>query len=171
MVALAEGGQDPAVGGWSEANAAWLLLRTGPVSRVPVAEHLGMTLNNFKHRCGSITKVRETLFPTHLQAVPYVLLMSAWSGIVPDGLAGLTMDDVRWTGKQAMLLSYTKGRTSQESVMLPARASGLLQQWLEHTELMRRHAPTSGPATSGWCWAATWCPMRERSGSICCGPG
>ncbi|MFJ8968611.1 hypothetical protein ACIRJ3_04235 [Streptomyces anulatus] len=141
MVALAESGQDPVVGGWSKANAAWLLMRTGPVSRVPVAEHLGMTLATFTKRHGSIIEVREALFPTHVQAVPYVLLLSAWTGIVPDGLAGLTTDGVRWTGKQAMLLSYTKGRTSEESVVLSARASGLLQQWLEQTELLRRHVP------------------------------
>ncbi|GAA1294266.1 hypothetical protein GCM10009579_70550 [Streptomyces javensis] len=48
MIVLAESGQDPAVGGWSEANAAWLLLRTGPVRSAVVAEHMGMTAKEFK---------------------------------------------------------------------------------------------------------------------------
>ncbi|MET9454584.1 hypothetical protein ABZY05_05750 [Streptomyces canus] len=141
MVALAEGGQDPAVGGWNEANAAWLLRRLGPVSRVPVAEHMGMTLSMFTKKCGSIQKVRDVLFPTHMQAVPYVLLLTVWTGIVPDGLTGLEMDGIRWTGRKAMLLSYTKGRTSDESLVLSARASGLLQQWLEHSSVLRERVP------------------------------
>jgi hypothetical protein len=36
MVALAEGGQDPAAGGWSGANGAWLMARSDdPSSVVP----------------------------------------------------------------------------------------------------------------------------------------
>ncbi|WP_235438083.1 hypothetical protein [Kitasatospora griseola] len=48
MVALAENGQDPAVCGWSEVNAAWLLLRIGPVRSAVVAEHMSLTEQEFK---------------------------------------------------------------------------------------------------------------------------
>lgn len=141
VAALAEGGQDPAVGGWSEANAAWLLTRMGPVSRVPVAQHMAMTLPAFTGRIGSIARIREALFPTHMHSIPYLVLLTTWTGIVPDGLSGLRTDDVRWSGRQAMLLSYTKGRTAQESLVLSARASRLLEQWIEHSSLLRKHTP------------------------------
>lgn len=141
MVTLAEGGQDPAVGGWSEANGAWLMLRTGPVTRTELAAHLGITPNAFTKRHRGIERVRAALFPSHKEAVPYVLLLAAWTGIVPDGLTGLAIPGIRWTGRQATLLSYTKGRTAEESLVLSPRASRLLEQWLQHSALLRGHVP------------------------------
>ncbi|WP_329584015.1 hypothetical protein OG500_27350 [Kitasatospora sp. NBC_01250] len=141
MVALAESGQDPAVGGWNEANGAWLLLRTGPVRSAVVAEHMGLTEQEFKGRYRGIRRVRDALFPSHDQAVPYVLLLAAWTGIVPDGLTGLEVSGIRWAGRQATLLSYTKGRTADESLVLPARASRLLERWQAHSALLRGRVP------------------------------
>ncbi|WP_233273661.1 hypothetical protein [Streptomyces broussonetiae] len=54
---------------------------------------------------------------------------------------GLAMPGVRWAGRQATLLSYTKGRTAEESLVLSLRASRLLEQWLRHGAQLRRHAP------------------------------
>ncbi|MBO1417767.1 hypothetical protein [Streptomyces sp. FH025] len=141
MVQLAESGQDPAVGGWSEANAAWLLLRTGPVRAAVVAEHLGLTPQEFKKRYRGVHRVRDALYPSQSQAVPYLLLLAAWTGIVPDGLTGIEVSGIKWAGRQATVLSYTKGRTADESLVLSARASRLLERWQAHTLLLRGHAP------------------------------
>ncbi|MFJ5726410.1 hypothetical protein [Streptomyces sp. NPDC093149] len=152
MLALAQEGQDPAVAGWNKANAAWLLLRLGPVSRAEVAKHLGLTREEARQRSLGLEEIRNALFPTHADAVPYLLLLGAWTGIVPDGLTGLETKDVRWTGQQAMLLSYTKGRTGEESLVLSAGASRLLEQWIEHSALARRHAPDD---LAGRVWLVT----------------
>ncbi|MFB7506235.1 hypothetical protein [Streptomyces broussonetiae] len=141
MVALAEDGQDPAVGGWSEANGAWLMLRMGPVTRTEVAAHLGITPDLFTKRHRGIERVGSSLLPSHKDTVPHMLLLAAWTGIVPDGLTALEMPGVRWAGRQATLLSYTKGRTAEESLVLSLRASRLLEQWLRHGAQLRRHAP------------------------------
>ncbi|MFG2998540.1 hypothetical protein [Streptomyces sp. NPDC048340] len=141
MVALAESGQDPAVGGWSRANGAWLMLRTGPVTRTEAAAHLGITPDVFTKTHRGIEGVRAGLFPSHRDAIPYMLLLAAWTGIAPDGLTGLAVSGIRWTGRQATLLSYTKGRTADESLVLSPRASRLLEQWLQHSALLRGHAP------------------------------
>ena len=141
MVALAEGGQDPAVGGWSEVNGAWLMLRVGPVTRTEVAAHLGLTPRTFTGQHRGIERARAALFPSHKDAIPYMLLLAAWTGIVPDGLTGLEVSGIRWTGRQATLLSYTKGRTADESLVLSPRASRLLEQWVQHSALLRGHAP------------------------------
>ncbi len=142
MVALAETGQDPTVGGWSEVNAAWLLSRIGPVTTAVVAEHMGMTRSAFMTRHRGIHRVRRALFPSHDQAVPYVLLLAGWTGVVPDGLMGMQVSGIRWVGKEATLLSYTKGRTGDESLVLSARASRLLERWQRHSSLLRERAPS-----------------------------
>ncbi|WP_030896003.1 hypothetical protein [Streptomyces sp. NRRL F-5053] len=65
------------------------------------------------HRFSGVREIREALFPTHTQAVPYMLLLGARGGIIPYGLTGLGLGDVRWSGRQTMLLSYAKGRTAE----------------------------------------------------------
>ncbi|WP_405711268.1 hypothetical protein OG264_20530 [Streptomyces xanthophaeus] len=151
-VALAEKGQDPAVGGWSRANGAWLMLRLGPVTRTEIAAHLGITPDVFTKCHRGIEGVRSGLFPSHRDAIPFMLLLAAWTGIVPDGLAGLEVSGIRWAGRQATLLSYTKGRTADESLVLSPRASRLLEQWLQHSALLREHAPAE---LAGHVWLVT----------------
>ncbi|MFF7146112.1 hypothetical protein ACFZB5_33800 [Streptomyces nodosus] len=56
-------------------------------------------------------------------------------------MTGLEVSGIRWAGRQATLLSYTKGRTADESLVLPARASRLLERWQAHTSLLRGHVP------------------------------
>ena len=49
-----------------------------------------------------------------------------------------------------MLLSYVKRRTSAESLNLPRRAVRLLEQWLDHSALLRSHvAGQPGMALAG----------------------
>jgi hypothetical protein len=82
------------------------------------------------------------VFP-HLDVViAYRLLFGIYSGIVPDGIADLGIDDIDWAGDSTVLLSYVKRRTAAESLNLPRPAVRLLQQWLAHSALLRsRVAP------------------------------
>ncbi|MGP3974319.1 hypothetical protein ACTWQF_09885 [Streptomyces sp. 8N114] len=102
---------------------------------------MGLTPRTFTGRHRGIERARAALFPSHKDAIPYMLLLAAWTGIVPDGLTGLEVSGIRWTGSQATLLSYAQGRTADESLVLSPRASRLLEQWLQYSALLRRHAP------------------------------
>ena len=63
------------------------------------------------------------MFP-HLQSVvAYRLLFGVYSGIVPDGIDDLVVDDIDWAGDATILLSYVKGPHRGESVD-SARAGG-----------------------------------------------
>ena len=73
--------------------------------------------------------------------IAYRLLLGIYTGIVPDGIAGLGIGDIDWAGDTAVLLAYVKGRTAAESLTLPRRAVRLLEQWLEHSAVARGHAP------------------------------
>ena len=77
------------------------------------------------------------MFP-HLDVViAYRLLFGIYSGIVPDGIADLGVDDIEWAGDSTILLSYVKRRTAAESLNLPRPAVRLLEQWLTHSSLLR----------------------------------
>jgi hypothetical protein len=64
-------------------------------------------------------------------------IVSVYSGIVPDGVDDLVLADLDWAGDASILLSYVKGRTAAESLTLPRPAVRLLEQWLEHSRLLR----------------------------------
>ena len=81
--------------------------------------------------------------------IAYRLLLGVYTGIVPDGVAGLGIGDIDWAGDSSVLLSYVKGRTAAESRTLPRRAVRLLEQWLEHSAQARGHAPAELRAGSG----------------------
>jgi hypothetical protein len=83
------------------------------------------------------------LFPDTNVVIAYQLLFGAYTGIVPDGLAGLGLDDVDWAGDATVLLGYIKGRTSAESVNLSGKAVRLLERWLEHSIPLRSHLPAA----------------------------
>jgi hypothetical protein len=69
------------------------------------------------------------------------LLFGVYSGVVPDGIRDLGVDDFTWTGNRTVLMDYVKGRRGPESVNLPAWAVRLLERWLEMSEPLRRIAP------------------------------
>ena len=72
--------------------------------------------------------------------IAYQLLLGAHTGIVPDGIDALGVGDVDWAGDASILLSYVKGRTSRESLVLSKSAVRLLEQWLDHSALLRGFA-------------------------------
>lgn len=76
-------------------------------------------------------------------------MFGIYSGIVPDGIADLDVDDIEWVGDSTVLLSYIKRRTAAESLNLPRPAVRLLEQWLAHSALLRGRVE---PADRGHLW-------------------
>jgi hypothetical protein len=139
-LAAAGTGGDPRKGGWTLGNTCWLLARTGPCGRAGAAAHLGEPAGTLPD--GRVFRgARQMLFPHTEEVIAYQLLFGAYSGIVPDGVAGLQAGDIDWAGDATILLSYIKGRTGPESVNLPRRAVRLLEQWLSHSALLRQFLP------------------------------
>ncbi|WP_246204503.1 hypothetical protein [Streptomyces tailanensis] len=141
-------GRTPTVEEWTRDNLAWLLARLGPVGTPGVAEHLGCSLNAVQKR-GGVPAASAAAFPHLTVVVAYRLLFGIYSGIVPDGIDDLGVEDIDWAGDSTILLSYVKGRAAGESVNLPKRAVRLLEQWLAHSALLRSHAD---PETARQLW-------------------
>src|SRR5664280_419223 len=156
-------GQDPATGGCELDNLRWLLARTGPMTVFDLAARLEISVETARRRTG-LREVAGELFPHLDVTVAYVLLFSVYSGIVPDGIDDLTTGDIDWAGDATILLSYVKGRTSAESLTLPRRAVRLLEQWLEHSSLLRGFVPA--PERD-----QLWLGVRQRGhSSVIAGP-
>ena len=137
-LAAIEQGSDPRESGWTWENFCWLLARLGPVSTPVFARAIGVTHSVFHNRRPpAFYDALRALFP-HLDGViAYRLLFGVYSGIVPDGIADLGVDDIEWAGDSTVLLSYVKRRTAAESLNLPRPAVRLLEQWLSHSSLLR----------------------------------
>jgi hypothetical protein len=138
---LAARGQDPRDGGLTPANKRWLLMRDGPLTGGQVAEYLGRSATWVARQGRGMRAAREEMFPGAHVVIAYRLLLGIYTGIVPDGIAGLGIGDIDWAGDASVLLAYVKGRTAAESRTLPRRAVRLLEQWLEHSAQVREHAP------------------------------
>jgi hypothetical protein len=142
MREAARGGQDPRTAGWARPNTAWLLAEHGPRTAEQIGEAIGRPAWWVQRHVG-VQLACTTLFPDASVVIAYRLLLGIYSGIVPDGIADLGVGDIDWAGDATVLLSYVKGRTGPESVTLPRKAVRLLEQWLDHSALARRHAPSS----------------------------
>jgi hypothetical protein len=139
-VAEAMNGQDPAVGGWSPGNMLWLQHHHGPWGKQQVADHMGCsTLTVWKH--ADVPAAARALYPTLEVAFAYRLLLGMTTGIVPDGLDDLGLDDIDWAGDTAILLDYVKARTGPQSLRLSSTAVRVLRRWLTHSQRLRRNAP------------------------------
>lgn len=139
-LALAERGPDASGRGVNWQNIAHVLRDHGPLTRVKLAEVLSVPEHLMVELGPKLTELRDALFPTVEAAVAARTLFGIYSGVVPDGIRDLGMEDVTWAGDRTVLLSYIKRRRGPESVNLPSRAVRLLEGWLETTALMRRFA-------------------------------
>jgi hypothetical protein len=139
-VVAGRAGQDPAAAGWSVSNLLWLLLRRGPISQSTLAEHMSWLFEKVG-KLGGVVGTAKTLFPTVEVALAYRLLLGMTTGIVPDGLDELELDDVEWAGDSTILLDYVKGRSGPESLTLSKPAVRVLRRWLEHSALLREFTP------------------------------
>jgi len=136
--AAARGG-DPKDAGPSGDNLRWLLVRSGPSRTEDVAAQVGASAGVVRQ--AGLLQAGRDLFPHLDVAIAYILLFGVYSGIVPDGIDGLLVTDVDWAGDSSILLSYVKGRTAAETLNLPRRAARLLEQWLDHSQLLRGFLP------------------------------
>ena len=125
-------------------------MRLGPSSDRQIGAYLGRG-GTWVSRRGGIRTASDELFPDVSVVIAYRLLLGIYTGIVPDGIAGLGIGDIDWAGDAAVLLAYVKGRTAAESLTLPRRAVRLLEQWLEHSAPAREHAP-AGLRGSLWLY-------------------
>jgi len=150
-LAAASRGTHPGKGRWSRENVAWLLARTGPAGAEQTGQLTGCSSGTVRRRTG-FQEVSADLFPALDVVIAYRLLFGIYSGIVPDGIEDLAVSDIDWAGDASVLLSYVKRRTSAESLNLPRRAVRLLEQWLDHSALLRGHA---GPGDRERLWLGT----------------
>ncbi|KPN46507.1 hypothetical protein [Mycobacterium intracellulare] len=138
LVTAAATGNDPVVHGADRANLAWLLTRTGPLPLRQLRELLGRCAEQLTD--AAILEVDSALFPTAHIALAYLTLLGMRTGIVPDGLDDLTVDDITRTSPGTALLAYRKGRSGEEVLNISREAVRLLDQWLDHSTLLRGHA-------------------------------
>ncbi|MEU4030510.1 hypothetical protein [Streptomyces anulatus] len=122
------------------ASHHWLVMNRGPDPLVSELAKRGS--GPFRQRYGvGLRAVLDPLIPTLDVVIAYQLLFGAYTGVVPDGIAGLGLGDIEWAGEEKILLSYVKGRTAAESLALSRQATRLLEQWLDHSAVARRFAP------------------------------
>jgi hypothetical protein len=163
-LADAERAADPVVAGWTEQNLTWLLARVGPASAARVAAHLGWSREKVEAR-GGVLAARAALFPNSDVVIAYLLLFGVYSGVVPDGIADLGLQDLDWAGDATILLSYLKRRTGPESLTLPKPAGRLLEQWLSHSALLRSFAPPDR-RDQLWLWVNRQGGARITAGAV-----
>ena len=158
-VALAAAGRDPRTDGWRPAaNQMWLLRLHGPMTTMEVAAYLGCSPKTVR-MLGAPGEAASRLFPTMPAVVAFRLLLGMTSGIVPDGLEDLALEDVDWAGNATVLLDYVKGRTRRESLNLPAEAVRVLRRWLEYSAVLR---PFAAQADRSALWLACHRSGQER---------
>jgi hypothetical protein len=99
VVALAERGPDASDRGLNRQNYAWLLSEQGPVRLTAAAEALGLTVDCFRDgRSVPLLATREARFPSVRAVTAARLLFGVYSGVVPDGIRDLGLNDFTWTG-------------------------------------------------------------------------
>lgn len=131
-------GCDPNESGWTWENFCWLMARLGPLGTPEVARAIGASHNVLRRRGVPVFyEALQAVFPYLDVVIAYRLLFGVYSGIVPDGIADLGVDDIEWVGDSTILLSYVKRRTAGENLNLPKNAVRLLEQWLAHSALLR----------------------------------
>jgi len=146
-------GADPRVSGWTPRNLRWWVTRHGPMNVATLAGYQGVNRWSLRLGADGVRDVYAELFPPTDVVIAYRLLLGAYTGIVPDGIADLGLDDIDWAGDATILLDYVKGRTAKESLTLSPRAVRLLEQWLDHSALARSLAP---PPLRGCLWLRYW---------------
>jgi hypothetical protein len=154
-IEAAERGADPVEHGVDRDNLSWLLTSTGPRATTAVLARLpdGESADR-----AELLELQRALFPDTDTALAYLILFAMRTGIVPDGIDALTIDDITHTSPSSVLLSYWKGRTGREALNLPRDAVRLLDRWLTHSALLREHA---GPLADR-LWVHTGRDSRGR---------
>ncbi|HEX5567920.1 MAG TPA: hypothetical protein VFY14_13505 [Streptomyces sp.] len=132
--AAAERGGDPFEFGWPYEKLCWWMVRRSPENATSVGQRVGWMPAMAQNRMGGgVQRACTALLPSSSVVIAYQLLFGAYTGIVPDGIADLGLEDLQWAGDAAMLVNYLRGRTAEESVTLPLRAVRPVERWLGHS--------------------------------------
>jgi hypothetical protein len=139
-------GGDPKAVGWSEESIQWMLLHQGPAASAVLGKQVRRSRNRpdavpRELYPGWATQGLEGLYPAWEVVWAYQVLFGIHTGLVPDGLANLGLDGIDWAGDATVLLDYIKGRSGSEGLVLSAKATRPLRQWVEHSAPARIHAP------------------------------
>lgn len=162
-------------------DIALLLARRGPMTHKEIVAHFGgrctwqgghgthrrERAENESRNGRLASDVREALFPTLDIQLAYRLLFGIYTGIVPDGIDSIGVDGIDWAGDATVLLDYVKGRTGPEGLNLPPRAVRLLGQWLDHSAILREHAP---PHLRDRLWIAAQVSSSVQAGWLITAP-
>ncbi|MEH0513420.1 hypothetical protein QBC31_22360 [Streptomyces sp. B21-079] len=148
-IALARLGPNPQGCGMNPQNLAYLLLERGPLTVAGMANALGVRRYLLEEAKTDLIPLREALYPSVHDAFTVRMLFGVYSGVVPDGIHGVRLDDITWAGSRTVLMAYDKHRRGVESVNLASRAVRLLEAWLELSGPLRRKAPDK---TAGALW-------------------
>ncbi|MGW4382755.1 hypothetical protein [Kitasatospora sp. NPDC004531] len=143
---LAGHGPDGANRGVNRQNLAWVMREHGPLSRVALASVMEVSLDALVPASAVINELRDALFPPVDAVIAARYLFGVYSGVVPDGIRDLGLEDMTWAGDRTVLLNYIKHRRGPESVNLSSRGVRLLERWLECSELLRTFAPAETAA-------------------------
>lgn len=135
---------------------AWLIQSQGPLPVKSLMDLLPVATAGIQQQVRSL---RRALYPDQDVAFAYNLLFAIRTGIVPDGIDALCTEDVTRTGPSSILLSYMKGRTGKESLVLSRTAVRILDQWFEHSALLREHA--ADQASQLWLCATRWAVAKD----------
>lgn len=138
----------------NDAHVTRALVEHGPMTTATFCDYAGIPLDT----APPVAQWCERIYPSASLALAHRLLFGVYSGIVPDGIAGLGLDDLQWSGDSNVLLSYIKRRTGPESANLPRRAVRVLERWLELSAPLRRLAPAD---VRGELWIC----LRRKSAS------
>lgn len=139
-----------------EDRLAWLIRAHGPLPVKALMTLLPVATADTEQQVKSL---RRTFYPDQDVAFAYNLLFAIRTGIVPDGVDALRTEDITRTGPSSILLTYMKGRTGKESLVLPRPAVRILDQWLEHSALLREHA--ADQASRLWLCANRWAAPKD----------
>ncbi|HKS47105.1 MAG TPA: hypothetical protein VJT49_18745 [Amycolatopsis sp.] len=125
-------------------NYAWLFTQQGPLNLAAASKVLSLSVDYFRDgRSKPLVAVRSAMYPSVEVVTAARLLFGVYTGVVPDGIRDLGLDDVTWTGDEAAVLEYFKGRRGPEGVALSPRAIRLFQAWKELSAPLRSFVPAS----------------------------
>ncbi|MCA4132618.1 hypothetical protein [Arthrobacter sp. M4] len=116
-LAAASRGTDPLVSGVTADNLAWHWLHSGPIAARTATGQLDAEQSGVDP--AQIAQPQGALFPDTDTALAYLTLFGMRTGIVPDGIDGLKLENITRTSRSTILLPYRKGRTGNEALNLP----------------------------------------------------
>lgn len=96
----------------SRADLLWTLVREGPLSLYEVGRRLGRSMYYY-HSIGDAprpSRLARELWPSALDLVAYRTLLCLETGIVPEGVASLRVDDLQRVSAREVIISWEKQR-------------------------------------------------------------